>query len=125
MRKFGLVVAAAALVALGGTDVQAQGGGGGGRGGPGMQARMAEMMFKDITLSAEQKTKIEEIQKKYADMMPAFTPGSPPSAEDRQKRQELMAKQNEEIKAALTDEQKPVFDKNVADMAAMRRRPGA
>ncbi len=124
MRKFGLVVAAAALVALGGTEVQAQGGGGG-RGGAGMQARMAEMMFKDITLSADQKTKVDSIQAKYATMMPAFTPGSPPSEADRTKRQEVTKKQNDEILAVLTAEQKPVFEKNMTEMANMRRRPGA
>ncbi len=123
MKKL-VVALATALVAaaLTGSNAQAQGGGGGGRG-MGGGARMMEMMMQGITLTAAQKQQVDSITAKYQKEMPAFTPGTPPSPEDRQKRMELMQKQQADIKAVLTDEQKAVFDKNVANMPG--RRPGA
>ena len=52
-----------------------------------------------------------------------MTPGNPPSDADRQKMMDLRQKQNAEIRAVLTDEQKKTFDKNVEDMR--NRRPGS
>jgi Spy/CpxP family protein refolding chaperone len=96
----------------------AQGGPPGGmRGG----ARMTEMMFKDITLTEAQVAQRDSILKVFQAQMPAMTPGTPPSPEDRQKRMEIMGKQNEALKSILTDDQKKVFEKNLADMQAMRR----
>ena len=86
-------------------------------------ARMMEMMLQGITLTDAQKAKVDSITAKYQKEMPAMTPGTPPSPEDRQKRMELMQKQQADIKAVLTDEQKAVFDKNLANMPG--RRPGA
>ena len=124
MKKLLVAVAGAVLaVSLVGSDVQAQGGGGGG-GGRGMGgARMMEMMMQGITLTEAQKTKFDSITAKYQKEMPQMTPGTPPSPEDRQKRMELMQKQQAEIKALLNDEQKAIFDKNLANMPG--RRPGA
>jgi Spy/CpxP family protein refolding chaperone len=113
-----LAVALVALVVSSGSSL-AQGGppGGGMRGG----ARMTEMLFKDITLTEAQVAQRDSILKVFQSQMPAMTPGTPPSPEDRQKRMEVMAKQNEALKGILTDEQKKVFEKNLADMQAMRR----
>jgi Spy/CpxP family protein refolding chaperone len=116
MRK--LIVAAAAVVALSSTAV-AQGGGGGGAGGPGRggmnPAQMKEMYFAGITLSAEQNVKVDSIMKKYADLNAAIP------REDTERRTKVAAnrtKQTEELKAVLTDDQKKVFEKTMADMAA-------
>lgn len=79
--------------------------------------------MQGITLTDAQKAKVDSIVAKYAKEMPAMTPGSPPSEEARQKMMELRGKQNEEIRAVLTDEQKAVFDKNRETMPG--RRPGA
>lgn len=123
MKKF-LIAAAGAVLALSiaGSEVQAQGGGGGGGRGMG-GARMMEMMMQGITLTDAQKAKVDSITAKYQKEMPQMTPGSPPSPEDRQKRMELMQKQQADIKAVLTDEQKATFEKNLANMPG--RRPGA
>ena len=123
MKKLLVAVAGAVLaLSLVGSDVQAQGGGGGGGGGRG-GARMMEMMMQGITLTEAQKAKFDSITAKYQKEMPQMTPGTPPSPEDRQKRMELMQKQQADIKALLNDEQKATFEKNLANMPG--RRPGA
>lgn len=115
MRK--MIVAAATLVAMSSTVAIAQGGGGGapgggqGRGGAGQMTAM----MAGITLSAEQQVKVDTVVAKYRTLNAAIP------QEDADRRTKMMAnttKRNEEIKAILTDEQKKVFDKNVADMAA-------
>jgi len=117
VKKWILAVALAAIASsLSAPAAQAQGGG---MRGPG---RMMEMLMKDITLTEAQKAQVDSIQAKYQKEMPAFTPGTPPSPEDREKRMGLMQKQNADIRAVLTDEQKAIFDKNLEEMRS--RRPG-
>ncbi len=114
MRKMQLV-AAAALIAMSATAAIAQGGGGGGGGqGRGGAGQMTALMA-GITLSAEQQVKVDTVVAKYRVINAAIP------MDDAERRTKMMAnrtKQNDEIKAILTDEQKKVFDKNVADMAA-------
>ena len=86
-------------------------------------ARMMEMLMKGITLSDAQKVQVDSIQATFAKDMPQFTPGSPPSPEDREKMMAIRQKQNAEIRAVLTDDQQPIFDKNLAEMP-QGRRPG-
>ncbi len=119
MRKLLLAIGAAVLaVSLSGSEVMAQGGPpGGGRG------RMMEMLMQGITLTDAQKVQVDSIVAKYQKEMPTMTPGTPPSDEARQKMMDLRRKQNDEIRAVLTDEQKATFDKNLANMPG--RRPGS
>jgi len=42
----------------------------------------------------------------------------------RAKGREMMTKQNDDVKAVLTDDQKKVFEKNVADMQARMQQGG-
>jgi Spy/CpxP family protein refolding chaperone len=123
MRKMQLV-AAAAMIAMSATSAIAQGGGGGGGGGGGQGrggAGQMQMMMAGITLSAEQQVKVDTVVAKYRALNAAIP------QDDADRRNKMMAnttKRNDEIKAILTDEQKKVFDKNVADMAArMQQRP--
>jgi Spy/CpxP family protein refolding chaperone len=119
MRK--LIVAAAAMLAMSSTAAIAQGGGGGGGGGGGRPnaAQMMERMMTGITLSAEQKTKVDSIVKKYADANAALRADQSMDQQARRaKMGENRTKQSEEIKAVLTDDQKKVFEKNMADMAS-------
>lgn len=122
MKQWILAVAIAAIAgSVNASVVLAQGGpppgGGMGRGG-----RMMEMLIKDITLTDAQKVQVDSIQAKYQKLLPAFTPGSPPSPEDREKMMDLRQKQHAELRAVLTDEQKAVFDRNLEEMRS--RRPG-
>ena len=120
MKKWILAVAIAAVASAASAPVaMAQGGGGGGgRGG----ARMMEMLMQGITLTDAQKAQVDSISAKYRAEMPAMTPGSPPSDADRQKMMDLRQKQNTDIRAVLTDDQKKAFDKNLEEMR--NRRPG-
>jgi hypothetical protein len=122
MRK--LITAAAAMLVLSSTTAIAQGGGGGGGGGGNRPNPMVALMA-GITLSAEQQVKVDSITKKYADINTALrADASLDQAARRAKSMENRTKQNDEVKAVLTDEQKKVFDKNVADAAArMQQRP--
>ena len=124
MRK--LIVAAAAMLAMSSTAAIAQGGGGGGGGGGGRgnPAQMMERMMTGITLSAEQKTKVDSIVKKYGDMNTALRADqSMDQTARRAKMGENRTKQTDEIKAVLTDDQKKVLEKNMADMQAGMQRP--
>ena len=124
-----LRILAAALVVASASVAQAQGGGGGG-GAANMQERQAAQraaLFEGITLSAEQKTKIDSIyvasQKASADLRAGMTQGTPPSDELRAKMMAVTTDQRKAIKAVLTAEQNVTFDANVAKMP-QGRRPG-
>jgi Spy/CpxP family protein refolding chaperone len=85
-----------------------------GRGRPNQQ-------MKDITLTAEQQTKIEEINKKYSPEMQVIREsmrGGGDRAEGMKKMSDLRAKISPEIRAVLTPEQQAIFDKNTADVKA-------
>ena len=112
MKRFFLAAAAClALVAIA-PKAHAQGGGqGGGRG------RMTEMLFKDITLSDVQKTKVESIVAYYRAQMPPRTEGSPPDSAAMAKRREVMSKQNADLRKLLNADQQKVFDANVTEIS--------
>jgi Spy/CpxP family protein refolding chaperone len=116
MRKLQLVLAAAMLV--GGSvvataqDPQPQGQ----RQGAG---RGIGMLMQGITLTAEQQTKVDTLNAKYATERRTIMQDESLDQDTRRaKSRELMGKQREELKALLTDEQKKVFDKNVEEMQA-------
>ena len=123
-------ILAAAVVALTATTAMAQGGPPGGQGGgQAMAQRQMEMLFQGITLTDEQKGKVDELMKaSQAEsrkmMEDAQASGADMrSPEMRAKRTEITTKRNEAIKAVLTAEQQTVFAKNLADMqAAMQNR---
>lgn len=120
MRRLQLV-AAAALIAMSSTTAIAQGGGGGGgQGRGGMNpAQMKEMYFAGITLTAEQNTKVDSIMKSYADLNAALRADQSMDMQARRaKMTENRTKQMDELKAVLTDDQKKIFEKTMADMAA-------
>ncbi|MEP7324870.1 MAG: hypothetical protein ABI836_02885 [Gemmatimonadota bacterium] len=108
------------LGALGTAYAQGQGQGGD------FQQRRMQMMFKDITLTPTQQTRVDSIMGVYrAQMPPRPAPGTPPDSASMAARRTVMQKQNADIRAVLTGEQQPVFDKNVQDMNASMppRRP--
>ena len=104
------------------TVAQAQGGGGGR--GMSMEDRKAKM-FEGITLTADQKTKVDTIMAETAKKQAELRASQAPDA-DRQammgKMREFQAEQAKAIKALLTADQQPLFDKNMEGM--MPRRPG-
>jgi protein CpxP len=116
IRKYATRIGAVALcsAALCAAPMLAQGGGGGGRGG-GMtpEARVAAI-DKAVTLTDDQKTKITAIYtadaKKMADMRTAQDPDM------MTKMQAMRTDENTQIKALLTDDQKPKYDAYVASM---------
>jgi stress response protein YsnF len=80
-----------------------------------------EALFDGITLTADQRAKVDSIQKHYREQMPSFTPGSPPDSATREKVRGLFRHQMDDIRAVLTADQQQTFDRNVA---AMRQRRG-
>ncbi|HEY4379854.1 MAG TPA: Spy/CpxP family protein refolding chaperone [Acidobacteriaceae bacterium] len=125
IRKYAMRAGVVAMcsAALCSVPMMAQGGGGGGRGMMTPEARVAAI-DKAVTLTDDQKTKITAIytadQKKMADMRA--------SGEDMQtlmpKIQAMRTDENNQIKALLTDEQKPKFDAYVASMPQRGGRGG-
>jgi periplasmic protein CpxP/Spy len=116
MKKMHLALAAA-LVLGSATVVSAQGGGAPPQGQPGRGPnRMMEMLFKDITLTDAQKTKVDSIMGAYREQMMAIPRGPDATDADRAKRQELSKKQQTDIRAVLTADQQKTFDANIAAM---------
>ncbi len=68
----------------------------------------AAALEKPLSLTADQKTKIEAIQKKYAEDSRALAPqaGGQPDPAARQKRTELSAQATKDIEAVLKEDQK-------------------
>jgi Spy/CpxP family protein refolding chaperone len=119
------ILTAAALVLVASTAA-AQGGQAPQGGQQGGGNRQNELLFKDITLTPEQQAKIDTIQAKSREESRALmTPGTPPDSTMRAKMAEVRTKSMAAIRAVLTPEQQPVFDKNLAAMPPMGggRRP--
>ena len=77
--------------------------------------------LKDISLTPEQQTKIDEINKKYAPEMQVIRTAMQNGgdrAEGMKKMNDFRVKISPEIRAVLTAEQQAIFDKNTADMKA-------
>jgi Spy/CpxP family protein refolding chaperone len=120
VRMLLLVLAAAVFVA---PAAQAQGGGGGGmgRGGRGMMAAL----FKDITLTDAQQTKIDSIAAAYREKMPRMARGETPDPDAMAKRREMTQQQYADFRKVLTDDQQKVFDENVKNLPQGRGRGGS
>lgn len=119
--------AAVALLAIA-APAYAQGGGGGGGGMQQMTpeqrvARQKEMLFKDITLSAEQSAKADTIiMKGMRSQMEAMQAARSGGGDPREAMQKVMSERNEALKGLLTtDEHKKKFDENLAAMPQGRR----
>jgi len=83
--------------------------------------RMLGILLQGITLTAEQQARVDTISAKYSEQMrAAMMDESGDQQARRTKMREMMTKQTDEIKAVLTDEQKKVLEKNLADMEARR-----
>lgn len=85
--------------------------------GPG---RRMEILFKDITLTAAQQTKIDSIRLHYREQMPSFTPGSPPDSATRERVRAIFRHELDDFRTVLTPDQQSTFDRNVEAMRARR-----
>jgi Spy/CpxP family protein refolding chaperone len=93
---------------------------------------MNQMMFEGITLTAEQQTKIDSIRaagRQQGGGGGGGGGGGAPDSAAMAARRERMTAERAAIRAVLTAEQQPVFDKNLATMEermrAMRAQRGA
>ncbi|HET6680949.1 MAG TPA: Spy/CpxP family protein refolding chaperone [Gemmatimonadaceae bacterium] len=101
-----------------------------GRGGM-MGGASAERLLAGIDLTADQKAKVEAIEKKFAPkqkemrdaMMASREKGERPSPEAMAKMRETADEQRTELRAVLAAEQQVTFDANVKAMSERRRRP--
>jgi Spy/CpxP family protein refolding chaperone len=93
--------------------------GGQNRGGRGMQA-----LLENITLTADQQTKVDAIGTKYRAEMQGLMPngmqGGPPDEATRKKMDEIREHQTHDIRELLTDDQRKIFDENVATQKKRR-----
>ena len=95
-------------------------------GGGGFAERRMQRLLQGITLTADQRAKVDSITTKYRAQMPPFTPGTPPDSATRARMRALFGNQDEEIRALLTPDQQKVWDQNVAEMRKrmQQRAPG-
>ena len=123
MRKLQLVLVAAMLVCAASVS-SAQGAQQQAAPAQGRPNMMATLM-QGITLSAEQQTKVDAIVKKYTDERQTLRQDQSLDQDARRaKGRELMTKQSDEVKGLLTDDQKKVFEKNLADLQARMQQGG-
>jgi Spy/CpxP family protein refolding chaperone len=104
------LVAGTAVAASAQAAPQQQGGNRGARPNP---------QLKDITLTAEQQTKLDAVNAKYAPELKIVRDamqGGGDRAEGMKKMNDLRAKISPEIRAILTTEQQAIYDKNTAEM---------
>lgn len=96
-------------------------------GGGGFAERRMQRLLQGITLTADQRAKVDSITTKYRAQMPPFTPGTPPDSATRARMRALFGNQDEEIRALLTPDQQKVWDQNVAEMRKrmQQRAPGS
>jgi Spy/CpxP family protein refolding chaperone len=116
----------AAMFAMVATVAKAQGGGGGGGAGrgAGRGGNPTAALFKDITLTDTQKAKSDSIVAFYAEKQTEIrASANGDMASVQPKMTENTKLRTEALKSILTDEQKKVFDANVAAMPAGRGRP--
>ena len=96
---------------------QQQGGRRGGRGG-------VTALLKGITLTAAQQASVDSIQKAFSEKnQPLMEAARGGDADARSKMMENRKAQTEAVKALLTDDQKKIFDENVANMPQRGGRP--
>ena len=88
--------------------------------GRGMQA-----LLEGITLTDAQKAKLDEVRGKYRAQMQTLrgnggADAGPPDPAPREKMDELQEHQQHDIRELLTDDQRKIFDTNVAEMKKRR-----
>jgi Spy/CpxP family protein refolding chaperone len=115
------LVVAVPLAAQQGPPGGRPGGMGGGMGGDpaAMQARQNERLFQGITLSAEQRAKVDSIQAvSRARQQELMEAGGMRNAETRQQMMQQRQATMAAIRGVLTAEQQAKFDENLANMPA-------
>jgi Spy/CpxP family protein refolding chaperone len=112
-----------AMLALPAAAALAQGGQGPGGGGPTqMQQRRLERLLTGITLTAEQRTRVDSVLAAFTARMPQMQMGGgPPDEATMQQMRALGAQRDSTIRELLTPEQRAVFDQNLATMPQGRR----
>ena len=120
-----MALMSAAMFMMVATVAKAQGGGGGGAGrGAGRGGNVMTTLFKDITLTDTQKAKADSIVAFYNEKSTEIrASANGDMASVMPKMQENTKLRNDALKAILTDEQKKVFDANVAAQPQRGRPP--
>jgi Spy/CpxP family protein refolding chaperone len=82
-------------------------------------------LLQGITLTAEQRVRVDSIRTRHMSEMPAMTPGTPPDSATRATGRMHMEAMQRDIRAVLTPQQQEAWDKNVAAArAAMQAHRG-
>ncbi|MBX3133496.1 MAG: hypothetical protein KF689_08955 [Gemmatimonadaceae bacterium] len=119
--RAGLGLAALLVVAPLGAQQGPPGGRGMGGDPAAMQARQNEMLFRGITLTAEQQAKVDSIQTaSRARQQELMQGGGMRDPETRTKMQEQRQAMMAAVRGVLTPAQQATFDQNVASMPAMQ-----
>ena len=117
MKAIRVVALSALLLVVGAVAAHAQAG----ATQQGQAGRRPSPLLDNMMLTDAQKAKIEGIYRKYQPEMQAIAEsmnGGGDRADAFRKRVSLLEKMQPEVRAVLTADQQPVFDKNVAEMRA-------
>jgi hypothetical protein len=83
-----------------------------------LQQRLAEFLLRGITLTPEQKTKLDGLMVSHREDRMAFGPATPDTAA-MAARVRLVRKHMAENRAVLTEDQQKIYDKNLAELRAL------
>jgi hypothetical protein len=117
MKAIRVVALGALLLIAGAVSARAQSGGSQ----QGQAGRRPSPLLENMMLTDAQRAKIEGIQRKYQPEIQAIQESMSTGgdrAEAFRKRNALLERMQPEIRAVLTADQQPVFDRNVAEMRA-------
>ena len=88
-------------------------------GGPGGSERRMAALFKDITLTPAQQTKVDSISAALRTKMQAMGRPAPGDSTAMNQRRQMMTHQEADFRALLTKDQQAVYDKNVEALHQM------
>jgi Spy/CpxP family protein refolding chaperone len=84
-------------------------------------SRRVTTLLAGITLTPEQRARVDSLVADTRSQMPAVAPGTRPDSATATRIQELLMRQDSLIRGVLTSEQKLVFDRNAAPLRTARR----
>ena len=83
-------------------------------------AKRQKLLLRGIKLTTQQQAKVDSLQARFDEQLPAMLPGAPPDSALMERMRMVFEKHDTELRVALTPDQHKVFDKNREEL---RRQP--
>ena len=83
-------------------------------------AKRQKLLLRGVKLTTQQRAKIDSLQARFDQQLPAILPGAPPDSATMDRMRMVFDQHDTELRVALTPDQQKVFDKNREEL---RRQP--